>query len=68
MANIVSSSDSNDNSDLYTFDEEHTLHNPYCSDVSHWCHNSPDYHEMVIALGASDEEIAEAYAFLGLPL
>jgi len=50
----------------YSFDDVHTASNPYCGDSSCWCHLNSDYHEIVIAPGATEEEIAGVFAFLEL--
>ncbi len=47
--------------------EVHTAACPYCGDITCWCHTDVEYHEGVTEMGeASDEELAEAYAFFGL--
>lgn len=46
--------------------EEHTPENPYCSDMSCWCHTDLDYHESVEYPEYSQEEIDRAYDFFDL--
>ena len=52
---------------ISSFDDVHTPSNPYCGDVSCWCHNNACYHALVIAPLFSEEVDIEAlYSFFGL--
>ena len=50
----------------YNTRDDHPRHDPFCKDQTCWCHSSSDYHGLVIGRGATDEEIARAYAFFGI--
>lgn len=42
---------------------EHTPDNPYCSDITCFCHSSVEYHAQVTTLHSTSDEIAQAYDF-----
>ena len=44
----------------------HTKLNPYCGNLACWCHTNATYHESVMHSNATDEEVMQAYGFLGL--
>jgi len=45
----------------------HTASEPYCGEVSCWCHSDADYHAAVTAPFGSDEiDTQGAYDFFGL--
>jgi hypothetical protein len=51
-----------------SFDEEvHTAENPYCSNLSCWCHTNVEYHDQVQHPVASEEQIDEVYNFFSIP-
>jgi hypothetical protein len=43
----------------------HTPENPYCDELSCWCHSDVSYHEDVTHPTATDEEIDQAQTFFG---
>ena len=47
-------------------DEVHTPTNPYCENLSCWCHTNVEYHDQVTSFSTSisDEEYAWALTFL----
>jgi hypothetical protein len=44
----------------------HTRVNPYCGNWRCWCHTDATYHETVMHARVTDEEVMQAYGFLGL--
>lgn len=55
-----------DDSTTFTFDTAHTPLNPYCDDVSCWCHSTSDYHDVVTQPFTGEAEAPIAYAFFGV--
>ncbi len=55
-----------DDSTTFTFDTVHTPLNPYCDDVSCWCHSTSDYHDVVTQPLTNDGDTTIAYAFFGV--
>lgn len=47
-------------------EEVHTPGQPYCDDVTCWCHTDASYHEVATHPAATDEEVAQAYEFYEL--
>jgi hypothetical protein len=50
----------------YGFDAVHTWDSPYCGEPGCWCHTAIPYHKLVTHPGATDVELAQAYAFFGV--
>lgn len=50
----------------FTFDTVHTAQNPYCDDISCWCHNESTYHDVVTQPFTNDADATLAYAFFGI--
>jgi hypothetical protein len=51
---------------INSYDGEHTSSNPYCGDLSCWCHTDVDYHSTVTGPFASDAIDTDVlYSFLG---
>ena len=48
--------------------EEHTPNNPYCGDVSCWCHTNLDHHSLAQdpVNGFNEDDYQHAYAFYGV--
>lgn len=44
----------------------HTQINPYCDNRACWCHTNATYHECVMHAKPTEEEVKQAYGFLGL--
>ncbi len=51
-------------------DQVHTADNPYCGDLSCWCHTNLIYHDHVTQLPAdvSDEDASHVFSFFGIRL
>ncbi len=45
----------------------HTPENPYCGDLTCWCHSDADYHAEVLSAEPTREEVEIAYLFFELP-
>ena len=45
----------------------HTPENPYCDDLSCWCHTNVIYHDQVTSISfiATDAQVEQAYGFFG---
>jgi hypothetical protein len=61
-------STSGDEEEQVTYDDEHTASNPYCSDLSCWCHSSVPYHAEVTEMGetTTEEAYTQALSFFGV--
>ena len=44
----------------------HTVEQPYCWDLSCWCHTDVDYHDVVTHSMATGMDVAQAYDFYEL--
>lgn len=55
-----------DDTTTFTFDTVHTPQNPYCTDLTCWCHRESSYHNAVTQPLTSDSDVTVAYSFFGI--
>jgi hypothetical protein len=63
-----SSASSSSEDDQIAFDDVHTSLNPYCGNLSCWCHTNVSYHDDVQHpdRNPTQEEVNQAFSFFGL--
>lgn len=44
-------------------DGKHTVEQPYCDDLTCWCHCDVAYHDLVVHPEYSEDDVEQAYAF-----